>query len=326
MPVQMESSNQLMSTATQATALTIYESHEHHPSKGPLSAEVDQDKLPYSCGCDECPVSEFFAGNCPNPLPTVSKFPYLDTRGLSEEDREELEFQLNDDFLRINEEYASLTASLRISLRERKVTPRDLFDSLMDLRGFQPIKSSTGEKSIGLLQNRYNEIKDAESITEVFEILSTDYCSFFNYDIVAFIIKKLGTDDDKKMLVAYESSLENYCKHHIFECPCYSQAGKRSKFPNLVLKLDASNIAEFTLKALKQFSRKFARVLGVSKNALNVRGIKEGCLEITFQIPPQIKEAVFPLTNGQEEALRCLGVQKIVCDEQMVFQAKKVST
>ena len=313
-PSRSQSSNQLLSTASQTN-------ENDHPSEE-LSTEEGRAKSPYSCGCGECPASEFFSGNCPNPLPTESKFPYLNTSGLSEEEREELKFRLREDFRNINRKYAKLTASLRRSLRGQNITPEDLADSLMDLRGLQPIKN-TSEESVGLLQDRYSEIKSAKGVTEVFEILSADYCSFFNYEIVEFIVDLLGTESDKKKLADYESSLEDYCKRHVFECPCYSS--KSSKLPDLVLKLDESTIGEFTLTSLRSFSNKVAQVLKVTKYALKVCGIKEGCLEITFQIPPHVKEAIFPLTSDQEVALHLLGVKKIVCDGKQFYLSSKVS-
>lgn len=275
----------------------------------------DHAKLPFSCGCGECPALDFFTDShsCPNPLPTVSKFPYLDTSGLTEEEHEDLEIQLNDDFLGINHKYAAFTASLRKSLKDRNISPMELADSLMDLRGHQPLSESPGGKGVGLLENRYSEIKDAESITRVFEILS-DYCSFFNYDIIAFITTSLGSDVDKQNLTLYEAALETYSKHHVFECPSYS---KRSpKLPDLVLKVDpkVTESNAFTVASLRRFKSKIARVLKVTKHSLKLCSIKEGCLEITFQIPPHIKEAILSLSYDQKEALHHLGVQRGVCE------------
>ena len=276
------------------------------------SNEKECAKLPFSCGCGECPPLDFFSNpySCPNPLPTISKFPYLDTSGLTEEERDDLEIQLNEDYLSINQEYASFAISLRRSLKEQNVSPVELADCLMELRGYEPLSNSSKEKGVCLLENRYNEIKEAKDITRVFEILS-DYSSFFNYDIIAFIAKHLGLESDRKNLATYESALETYCRHHVFECPSYSS--KNSKFPDLILKVDpeVTESDKFTLKSLRRFTVKVARALKVTKHSLILCSIKKGCLEIMFQIPPHIKEAIVPLSNDQNEALQHLGVQKV---------------
>ena len=276
------------------------------------STEKNRDKPPLSCGCGECSALEFFSDphSCPNPVPTVSKFPYLDTSGLTEEGKEDLEIQLNEDYLSINKGYATFASSLRRSLKERNVSPVDLADCLMELQGYQPLSNSPEEKGVCLLENRYSEIKDAENITGVFEILA-DYSSFFNYDIIAFIANNLGSESDKKNLATYEAALEMYCRHHVFECPSYSS--KSSKFPDLILKVDpeVTESGKFTLKSLRRFTVKVAKTLKITKHSLKLCGIMKGCLEITFQIPSHIKEAIVPLSNDQNEALQHLGIQNV---------------
>ena len=288
------------------------ESNVSPSSSNNLATGGESTMPPFGCGCGECPVQDFFIGNCPNPIRTISKFHYLDTSGLNEEERKDLEVQLHEDFKEINDKYASLTSSLRRSLRERKISPKELVDCLMDVQGYQPVSKSTDdcEKSVQLLENRYTEMEQAEDIAGVFKILS-EYCSFLNYGIIAFLVKNLGSDNDKKKLAAYESDLEAYCRHHVFECPYFSRGGW--KFPDLVLKVDNKALSGYTLSALRSFTTKIAQVLKVTKHCLMVRGIKEGCLEITFQIPPHIKDAIFPLSNDQREALRQLGVRSGVC-------------
>ena len=274
---------------------------------------------PYSCGCGECTPLDFFSDprSCPNPIPTASKFRYLDTSSLTDEEREDLEIQLNDDYLNINQEYATFASSLRRSLKQRGISPLELADCLMELRGYEPLSNSSDEKGICLLEDHYSELKEAKDITRVFEILS-DYSSFFNYDIVAFIAKNLGSESDKKNLATYEAALETYCRHHVFECPSYSS--RSSKFPDLVLKVDpkVTESDKFTLKSLHRFKMKVAKALKITKHSLKVCSIKKGCLEITFQIPSHIKKAIVPLSNDQSEALLQIGVQNVRLSSHMI--------
>lgn len=304
--VQTEPLDQLLSTASQ----TVDKSSISGSKTG--EDEADSAMLPYSCGCGECSVLDFFVDGCPNPLKTVSKFRYLDTSGLTDDDRETLEAQLNEDYLDINRKYASLTFSLRKSLRKQKISPKMVVDCLMDLQGYKSLKNSTDDKDVALLKDRYDEMARAKDITDVFKILSDDYCSFFNYDIIEYITENLGTEEDNKKLAEYKVSLDKYSEHHVFECPCYS--GKSSKFPDLVLKLDETEVVGSNLKALRNFTTKTARRLRVTKHTLKVCDIKKGCLEVTFQIPRHINDVIFPLSEDQKESLRLEGVMRIECD------------
>ena len=306
-------SNPLSTTSVQKHSVdTSNTSRQESETSNVPSNEKECAKLPIGCGCGECPALDFFIDphSCPNPVLTVSKFPYLDTSGLIEQERYDLEIQLNEDYLSINQEYASFAISLRRSLKERNIFPVELADCLMELRGYEPLSTSPREKGIRLLENRYSEIKEAKDITGVFEILS-DYSSFFNYDIIAFIAKHLGSESDKKNLATYEAALDIYCRHHVFECPSYSS--KNSKFPDLILKVDpeVTESDKFTLKSLRRFTMKVARALKITKHSLTLCSIKKGCLEITFQIPPHIKEEIAPLSNDQNEALLLLGVKQV---------------
>ena len=260
-----------------------------------LSTRGEEDaKSPYGCGCGECTVVDFAVQCCPNPLPTVSKYPYLDTSSLTIKEKKDLEVRLNKDFREINKTYAYFTASLRRSLKEHGITPKELVDCLMDLSGYQPITNSSEEKGVGVFQDRYSEMEKCEDISAVFKILSADYCSFFNYDIVGFIVKNLGTENDEQNLKDYELAFKRYCKRHVFQCPHFSVRNR--KFADLVLKVNENTAERFTVEALDQFSSDVTQVLNVTKHALTVRSIKQGCLEIVFQIPNHIYTLAFPLT------------------------------
>jgi hypothetical protein len=299
------------SVQTQTTDTGSLESGLVDSSSAPSNEKITANTS-FSCGCGECPPLDFFSDprSCPNPVPTASKFRYLNTSSLTDEEREDLEIQLNDDYLNINQEYATFASSLRRSLKERGISPLELADCLMELRGYEPLSNSSNEKKGYLLEDHYSELKEAKDITRVFEILS-GYSSFFNHDIIAFIAKNLGSESDKKNLATYEAALETYCRHHVFECPSYSS--RSSKFPDLILKVDpkVTESEKFTLKSLHRFKMKVAKALKITKHSLKLCSIKKGCLEITFQFPLHIKKAILPLSNDQSEALRRIGVQNV---------------
>ena len=178
-------------------------------SPNKLFSREDQVESSYSCGCGECLPESFSTKLCLNPLETNCRFPCVNTTGLSDEEKETLRFRLKEAYSHINFDYANFTSSLRNSLKSRNITPLELADVLMDLRGCEPLTKNS--KHPGLLEHRYEELRSAEDISRAFKILS-DYSSFFNYSLIAFIVKKLGTKEDQQNLGSYEEKFAAYCK------------------------------------------------------------------------------------------------------------------
>ena len=276
----------------------------------------DQVETPYSCGCGECRPETFNMKLCCNPLETDCRFPYVNMKDLSDEEREKLEHELSEAFLSINREYAKFTFSFRKSLEKCNKTPKELADVLMDVRGYLPLAKHS--KQSRLLEDRYHELKRAEDITSVFEILK-DYSSFFNYDLVAFIVEMVGSEEDQHSLILYREKFTAYCKRHVFECPSFSP--KSSQLASFILKVDQRmSLGEsgiFTAESLLHFKSKVAEVFDVTKYSLKLCSVREGCLEILFQAPKHVMEVILSHLDGKWRDLCTLGIQKVCFGDQV---------
>lgn len=287
------------------------------PSK--LFFRDDQMESSYiSCGCGECQPKTFNMKMCLNPLETDCRFPYVNTKDLSEGEREILECRLKDAFLSINREYGKFTHTLRKSLEKCNITPKELADVLMDVRGYLPLTKNSKHSS--LLEDRYGELRRAEDIAGVFQILR-DYTSFFNYDLIAFIVEMLGTEEDQENLTSYQKKFAAYCKRHVFECPSYS--GKSNKLTSFTLKVDQRmTVGEsgiFTADSLLQFKSKVAEVFNITRYSLKLCSVQEGCLEILFQTPSHIMEVILSHVDGKQLNLHSLGIQKMWYGDKEIF-------
>ena len=278
------------------------------PSK--LFFRDDQVETPYICGCGECQPETFNMKLCFNPLETDCHFPYVNMKDLSDGEKEMLEHKLKEAFLSINREYARFTYSLRKSLEKCNITPKELADVLMDVRGCVPLAKRSKHSS--LLEDRYDELRTAEDIARVFEILR-DYSSFFNHDLVAFIVEMVGTEKDQQSLALYQEKFAAYCKCHVFECPSFS--GKSNKLASFILKVDqrmsVSESGIFTAKSLLHFKSKVAEVFDVTRYSLKLCSVQEGCLEILFQSPSHIMEVILLQVDRKRLDLCTLGIQKV---------------
>ena len=134
------------------------------------------------------------------PIPSASSFPYLNLSGLANEQQQELKIRLQFESQKIMIRFQELVSATMESLIRRNVSHKKLFSHVMTLRAFDPVFK---EPRVPLFRHRFEELKAASTIYEIFLVLN-DYFSFFNYQLIEHIIKALGTKKDKARL--YEST------------------------------------------------------------------------------------------------------------------------
>ena len=73
---------------------------------------------------------------------------------------------------------------------------------------------------------------------------------------------------------------------------------------------------EFTVKELKKFEYRLSKIFCVSpQSVLRLCRVKEGCLQLIFQVPSVVQQAIFPLSSEQERALAAEGVIGLTCGD-----------
>ena len=288
-------------------------------SPSSAAAEELKSSYMYGCGCGNCSVIDFVSGKCRKPLLTASTFPFLNTQGMSVNDIKRLSSKLHADFQDINYKYADLTADVRKSLESRNITPEELSFVLMDLRVYPHLH----DDSQPMFGDRYKELRSAENVGKIFEIMR-DYCSFFSHKIIEFIVKKLGTDEDKEKLAQYKRDFQEYCKRNVFECPYFST--KSPKFADLVMKVDIKMLKkQYTLEAQEEFEDNVVAILGIANHNLKLCSVRDGCLLMTYQIPPAAEDAILSLKPKQIVDLRELGIIHMTCRDIQVLDSQLVS-
>jgi len=171
------------------------------------------------------------------------------------------------------------------------------------------LKSTHKQKP--LLLNQLDEINRAKTAEEVFHILR-DYHSFFNYGVIESIIGWFGTPDNKKQLEAYKERFKGFCKRRTFECPpdIFGHCADKGK-SDLVVKLQGA--MDPSLTDVTDLRYTLSDILEVKPDTLYLYGIKEGCVELMFQVPSFIVEDIFPLSVEQERSLPSIGVSRLTC-------------
>lgn len=205
-----------------------------------------------------------------------------------------LKGRLFNEFQLITRRFSQFNMAICNSLIQQEVTVKMLQRSLRDLRAFEP-----AESDVPLLRDRFDEIKAASDVDDVFDILA-DYVSFFSFHITEHLVGTLGTPEDKKLLADYKEELEEYCKRNIFECPSYS--APKPGVADLVMKVEG--IEKYNLKHLAELISHVSKVISVSQHTLQLCSVERGCVQLNFQIPYFVRDALFPLGEREMEELK----------------------
>ena len=220
---------------------------------------------------------------------------------LSSGEQEELRAMLEDDMRKMKRLFGCFVTKTCTSI-ENRIPLRNFTGSILALGAYEPAPE---ERDQSLLDEHREEIKRAESIAEIFNILSA-YWNYLSYEILEYIIDLYGTSDDTKRLKSYDEELQNFCKRRIFELPLPESCSSTgiSLSPRQVEFNVKLNVREdITMKELRQIKTRIAKILQVNQATLIIDRVYAGCVQITFLIPKFVAQEIFPLCDEQTSAL-----------------------
>jgi len=218
---------------------------------------------------------------------------------LSSCEQEELMAKLYDDEESMKFKFSNLVTETCSSV-EKETTVQKFAGNILALGAYDPAPE---ERDRSLLDEHRKEIKSAETISEIFIILSA-YWNYLSYELLKHIVDRFGTSDDKKGLGNYNEDLQNFCKRRIFELlenggnTDDMQNPKQAKF---VVKLNVRE--DISYKEVLQIRRRVAKILCVNLAAFIISHVDVGCVQLTFMIPKFVAEEIFPLPDEQTSAL-----------------------
>ena len=257
---------------------------------------------------------EFSTANHTNPefenaLSCQPSFQQLSSSGL-----DELKVRLDGDVRNMIFRFGCLVTKTRDSIEER-IPVVKFATSILALRAFEP---APGDRDQSLLDEHREEINNAKTISEIFNIL----CAYWNYlccEILEYIIELYGTSDDKERLKSYSEELHKFCERRIFELPMPESGNGSGKAlspsqKKFVVKL---NVPECTKsKEILRIRGRIAKIVGLDLTALTIDSVDAGCVQLTFLVPRFVTEKIFPLSDEQKSALsKDALVIKLECGE-----------
>ena len=310
---------------TTATSIeTRFKEHESqfNASESPTASAVQYDNTspstsegsqqpPFGCGCGKCTFLSFLERHCPTPISSVSSFPYLNLSGLNDQQLQELQGKLRFESEEIMIQFQELVSATIESLIRRNVPPKKLFCHVMTLGAFGPVFK---EPQVPVFSHRFKELKTANTIYDIFQVLN-DYFSFFNYQLIEYIIKALGTRNDKAKLWRYKKNFNQYVKRRIFECLPEFGPISDANHADIFVKVDLQ-YKNCTVVQIERFRHKLGEILRVSsQGTLHLCRVDKGCLQLMLQVPTFVQQEIFPLSGEQEGSLAAMGVIRLTCGE-----------
>ena len=225
---------------------------------------------------------------CPN-----SRYPYLDMSKLSDDDKDNLAQILISHVEEIVESFSNLSLNTSVSLIRRNVT----VDRLRNV-----VVHFSRDKSLS------EALKRETTIDGVFSILG-EHWSFFNYEILKFIIDREGDDNDKKCLKAYLEKFEAFCKRKVFEVSCDSYGSEKCSSKKgrklFVVVMEKSMLQD--LGDVKRAQHKIASILGITSAQLQLHQIDEGSVILVMSVPDDVAQELFPLSKNKVRELKMEG-------------------
>ena len=234
---------------------------------------------------------------------------------LDPDDKIDLEARLITDAETIGQEFALLCWKARDSFEQRGITSQTLASALLDLTVYKDPSASSC--FIPLLKEKEEALMRAQSVHETFHALRP-HMSFFNYEILQFLIEGKGSKDDKVALATFLTNFEKFCRRHVFEVPfttyCNGHRLDNNKakqrlhvkvtkhfkaallikssceaVPSASDNSQAENVCShklgINLEDAKNIQRKLANILDLNPSSLFLDTISEGSVILTFLLP-----------------------------------------
>jgi len=119
------------------------------------------------------------------------------------------------------------------------------------------------------------------------------FSSWYNYDLISHLIKLVVGAEGDVLVKNYEEKLANYFKRLVHDSPAFSSLDRfPDEFEELVVKLDW-DFQKCTIQDITIFKEKLCKLLKQPDPGLFIlKSVEEGCVEVTWLIPPVIRQEV----------------------------------
>ena len=207
--------------------------------------------------------------------------------------KDDLLTKLMEDFDKIKQKFAGLVDDTLQSLRHNDVNLEEL---KVAVKEYLPNKV-------------HNLFSNAKSLNDMFLEDLSEYWSFFDYELLAFIInrrcKELQGDLDE-----YIAMFKEYCKRKYSEVPTVFNSKAHERYYNLTVKVHGE-FDHITMEQVKEIECQLQKITGLD---LSLARIGDGCIELVF-ISLSGEDDMLPLSVKDKEKLSEMGIFKLYSDK-----------
>ena len=229
---------------------------------------------------------------------------------LNSDDKAELEAQLIISAESMKKKFAALLWNTVESFKQKGINPRSLITGVLAVTEYE-------DPSVGkpLLEQEKETLAKAQNVDVIFDVLRP-HMTFFNYEILEFLIETRGSKDDKQALQLYLHDFREFCRRSVFEVPksifghsTEKAVGQQYFHVKITKAFKSAFLAEcmtesesslkeicaselgISLENAKHIQRKLAMVLKLKISSLYLDSVSTGSTILTFLIPAHISLA-----------------------------------
>ena len=164
-------------------------------------------------------------------------------------------------------------------------------------------------------------------VDDAFTVLK-GYYSWFNFHLIEYIINEFCDEDEevKVKLTDYKAHMKQLCEARLCDFPGsrygFGTGEHRSGTKPCVFNVD-KHWTIIKLSDLEVVKGTICDVLRLNRLAVSLQVVgssSNGCVEVTFDIPQHLGDAVFPLSKGQVETLTKHGIK--YCERPLTHSGK----
>ena len=239
------------------------------------------------------------------------KFPSLNTPDLSDDARDVLKGRLMQDVFDIQKTFQTLQTDTMDSFQKRELPGSKLILRLNQFIAVPPMRPT--HKSANLSES----LQDAQTtdcgVEDVFNIM-VPYISFFNYELLGYLIQQLGDADDKSRLEIYKKSFEQFCQRRVCECPQFniSQYDKLEGETTIEVKIK-DEFQHLTMHGVCLFKKNLCEILQARKEVLRFISVEEGCVKLVFLLNTSTVKHSCTITDLTDQQLHTLIHAGVTC-------------
>ena len=227
-------------------------------------------------------------------------------------------FKIVEHFQSVTTCFAMMVVELYRMLKKKNAPVDEIRITLMFL-GCEPGKPKEENTMLFPSSAAFSEAKDIGGLIECLR----SYSSWYNYRLMKIVAEEFAGDEGKKLISDYEDNLR---KHYValiaYQCPKFTLGqGLPPGYTRLVVKVDW-DYQSSRLQDIILFQSSLAKLLDLEPYVFQLCSIDEGCVLLTWAIPPGLEDLVANLTTEQLEFLENRGVLYLMTDSMIITVAE----